>query len=51
MKVDQAVGRMLQAISRRKRFVSFPLHQSLALQALCWLPASWGDWLTARFIH
>jgi NAD(P)-dependent dehydrogenase (short-subunit alcohol dehydrogenase family) len=51
MKVDQAVRRMLHAISRRRRFVSFPMHQSLALQAICWLPTFWSDWFTARFIH
>jgi len=46
MEPEYAVGRILDAVRRKKRFVAFPWRTATLLRLLRWLPAGWGD----RFI-
>jgi NAD(P)-dependent dehydrogenase (short-subunit alcohol dehydrogenase family) len=51
MSLDDGIRRILSAIRCRKRLVSFPLHHSLAVRAICLLPTALSDYLTARYLQ
>ena len=48
MELDVAVGRILNAIAKKKRFVAFPIRAALMLRILRCLPATWADWVMRR---
>lgn len=48
MDVDYAVGRMLDAIRRRKSFAAFPRSMAWRLRIVNWLPRAARDWVIAK---